>query len=963
MSPQSQSVFNTLLDGRTVSSGKITTSALDIAGMRLLQTMIKNRDALESCRGDSRIETLLSMFNDQKADETESLSHVDTESENQDSRSIQHMDSDVEITSLPPKKYRLHQIECTSFRGLAPAGNKIEFDFAGISNLIYGPNGSGKSSLLGAVCWVLNGEFVPDGQTQNSQTKVFKKSKPGEGLVAIREWSPEITLPDSQITKQTVHDCLVQITLIDDDGKRLHLKRSFIGGLETSRDGTSWTSKQTLAELGINALDLELSLNAPVELSRLTVEQAQSVPDILAKLLGLSDVQRIGKLATDIGRNRTTRRNWLKDEIETTWEEIRTKLEASTAYFEDQEKVPAALTKTLSLQHPSTDELKVAGETLAKEHQAAESELATLVGVQSNVKTPSQGNLSDDLLKAISELQKNDSDIFPKFNAIQLDNALAATEEQTSSVILESIRKYFSDFLSTARARIKARYEWWQRENENSGRSSLLLHAAEYFLAEENSCPVCYEEIKDDKLRKELIELKKSDQELRENLESFFRSLKAELDKLVPASLRSVCSQSPAARLSADWQKLKKVTLPAALKPVYEKYDADVTAIISEITIAPVDSPIILPADCEERFQQTAEDFHSVVDAANESLRLLDWSSREYESILSRLNRSIKAENSQEGKSLYETLAAGREKADAIKPLKQTLAVLRTAYKDRDKLQKLLDELNQLSQLEKPLAQLKVLTKYSDNEINTTFSRISEQTMAYWKLLYPETGTGLEPHSLAIGKKKNERIQAYLANEHCIALEAFFANTGLQRAVALSLFFALLEEHPAGLGFVIMDDPMTSLDDDHREGWSSKILKEKMLKKQYIVSTHQLHYFANCQDDFSGNAVVELNSRPWPRAISFRPGSRIADASNKMLDDWRVVPNILRKYCEYALHTLETYSNKPFYDHSNLSATIARYKSTGEDNPLYSDLINEMSDILTDNGGFNFEMHGLMEKE
>ncbi len=962
-SPQSRFIINKLIEGQTISSGSVTIDELNSSTKKLLTLIVDNQDELSALSGGSRIDKLLTIFQD--ATQSDEISSAEqNEKETVESNKAEQTEVAEEAS---PKRYRLHQIECISFRGLAPTGEKVEFNFGGQSNLIYGPNGSGKSSLLGAVNWVFNGTFVNDFHDDSSQARIFKPQEDDKPLKKVADWNTVVTLPDSQISGTTKQECNVQITLIDAEGASLFLRRSLSDGLECSQDGENWEVCNNICDIGLHPLDLELSLNAPAELSRFTVEKACSVPQILAQLLGFQDIIDLGKLAGDIARNRTTYNKETDKGITTRWKELLEILKKTVGQFEDENLTPGFISSLGKNKTPDLEQIKHAGEQTKSQIATAQTELASLMGLNINDNLQLD-TLSDDLLKALGELEKDTSNLFPVLSKISLKKIIPDDKEckQTDSQSLNKIKDRFTHFISSVSERIEKRYQWWLKERESQGRAGLLLHAAEFFKPEDNKCPVCERKIDNTDLRQELLEFKQADQELRDELNTYFNKLIAELDEIISPEMRSISVHSPQERLGQDWNALKVGRLSATLKPIFDNYDSGIEEIQSQIQVSEHPSIKLFSEETSTEFKNVAEDFQKAVKAANKALEILFWSASSYDALIFQLTQKITSNSPDNSGSLYNKLSAGRNAADGIKPLQRALQELQHTFSLRQELQKHQEKQELLSSWKTPMDSIKILKKYAENEIRIVFGEISQQTLEYWNILYPETSTGLKPCRLELGKKQGDGMQALLANEHCIVPEAFFANSGLQRAVALSLFFALLDKHPNGLDFVIMDDPVLSLDDDHREGWSGKILKPRMTSTQFIIATHQSHFYSNCRDDFSGNAVVEINTRSWPRSISFRPGNRLACAQKAMAEDWRTVPNQIRKFCEYSLRTLETYSRGPFYVNSNFSSTVTSYQALDPNDPLSSKSKDKISRLLLSNEVkrvLNPGSHGLSEAD
>ncbi len=74
---------------------------------------------------------------------------------------------------------------------------------------------------------------------------------------------------------------------------------------------------------------------------------------------------------------------------------------------------------------------------------------------------------------------------------------------------------------------------------------------------------------------------------------------------------------------------------------------------------------------------------------------------------------------------------------------------------------------------------------------------------------------------------------------------AHIVSEGERRAVGLAFFLAELTTMAAGFGF-ILDDPVSSFDDDRRQSVAERLMAEAR-RRQVIVFTHDLQFVADLQ--------------------------------------------------------------------------------------------------------------------
>jgi hypothetical protein len=199
---------------------------------------------------------------------------------------------------------------------------------------------------------------------------------------------------------------------------------------------------------------------------------------------------------------------------------------------------------------------------------------------------------------------------------------------------------------------------------------------------------------------------------------------------------------------------------------------------------------------------------------------------------------------------------------------------------------------------------------------------------------------------------RDKRVEAYLAGPGYEVPSQYVGNAASLRAVALAFFFALLSRHPGGLGFVLMDDPILSLDDDHREAWSANVLRGALSSTQVIVATHQRQFFNNCRADFRPGRLIELNPRTRraeaTRRLTFRPGDRLERAEEIFDIAVSSVPNEMRKYREDLLSTLDTYSPDPLFIAGNWKRSLETYTALKPPHLLASSNQQTIARMLND---------------
>ena len=445
----------------------------------------------------------------------------------------------------------------------------------------------------------------------------------------------------------------------------------------------------------------------------------------------------------------------------------------------------------------------------------------------------------------MDQLSREFSENFPSLHAIDLTVALPAENDKLPEARLAEMEAALLAAVSDARAAINRRYDWWKQETSPGSKSALLLRAAEHFEPSTVDCPVCERPIEDPTLIERLTELKLLDSSLGAEARTFFGDLVVELRKAVSKSIADLAALTVQQRLEADWHAIHGELLGESFATVTSVCDTRVSAI--PIEFDQPDRPAILPDDCDPRFQELAEPFVAAVNGSFYAIALLQWASSGLQSLSQNLNEVI---TDGDHESLLAQLTKGKEAAQLVKPL---VSVGRELVKSKQTQQGIDSSralLQVLATLKTPLDQLKLLSKYAETAVREEFDSIKDTTTEHLRLMYPESPTGMKPGKLKLGKGKDRSVEGLLSGKRFDVPGQYFANASLQRAIALAFYFALLKKHPGGLGFIVMDDPILSLDEEHRERWSVHILRPMLSTLQVLVATHQRQFLRHCAKRF-----------------------------------------------------------------------------------------------------------------
>lgn len=309
------------------------------------------------------------------------------------------------------------------------------------------------------------------------------------------------------------------------------------------------------------------------------------------------------------------------------------------------------------------------------------------------------------------------------------------------------------------------------------------------------------------------------------------------------------------------------------------------------------------------------------------------WAAAHLPGVEARLRGLITATDGTGEGSLLITLGRGRTAAEDARPVSDVHTGLLAAVRERGELAKLELDVAAIDEIKAALSEIKPLRDYANAVVTKAFGEIEATTIAHFETLYFSPNTHLSPSRIEISQK-DRSVEAILRTGRFEVAGQHFSNTGQLRALALAFYFAILARHPHGLGFVLMDDPILSLDEDNRREWSNHLLQPALETTQFIVATHQLHYLNRCRSDFHVGRVLEINPRRPGFTMTFRDGDRLKRAEAMLEGTWQAAANEMRKYREDLLVVLDSHCPTPFFNQKQLSESLRLYAAFAKPHPL-----------------------------
>jgi len=831
-------------------------------------------------------------------------------------------------------EWKIEGITTYSFRGLAPAGEEWTFPFDSTSHLIYGPNGSGKSSLLGAISWCLTGKiFRDDKKPSNPESVDIYATDDKAKKIGSRPDALTLTKTDGT-SVDAMNEYWVSVHLIgineNSEEQHLFIKRHNEQGLSMSADGTTWNAISKLSEASISEIDTELFILNPARAPYTQFGANEEITHLFSQIIGLDDLEEISDVANKATRGSTKEAKTLSKDIDVLKTNEKEVIEALGESSTDKIKALDSYC-TLTNTPISLDNIEAFGEQIKGMISERNKNLAVDLGID----IPDEESESyDEFLKemdkvpgqasnALEELNQPITSIFKSTYDIDYPDEKECTKSEEA----------LQNFIKASMEKINARLKWAIKEAEDP-KISLLLKAAESFNDKENKCPVCEQSLETvSEISKSLKELKAaSDNDyLLKEVRSLESELIDELDIILPRNTRQSASKPFTQKLQDDWNGLVSANFKGLFSKLPEPHSEKFNEILSLLSIELLDAPELLEVELKERSPEAFGELAGEIRLANQFILTASIVSTNKENISKGIASLCKplADGGKED-SLSEILLRGSEAKDDVEILKHTRGILLELHKNRKKIEKITKKQSSLKNIADSLNFIKGLGTLAQEEVVSEVLSVYPRMNEYYQSLYSEEALPLDMLTSGHAANKNIKgqINVYLkaGNERIPA--GPFSNAGRIRALVLSFIFALLDKSKGSFGTLILDDPATSLDDDHKARFIDRLVQPQLASYQIIMATHYENFFDWASPIFSESKLVNFPPRHRPcDALVAEPGDRLlrVQAYLKQSDSsWQGAPNILRQWAQSVLHTLSGYCETPFVIYNDFAASLGR---------------------------------------
>jgi len=944
LNTRTRQIVSALVRGDSVELGGGSIEGFTGDEAIVLKVLARQLEELKELRGGRLVERVIELFNDEDKESGESAEgNIGEEGE--------EAEETEELAG-----WKLGKLRAWSFRGLAPARREWMYDFSGKSHLLYGPNGCGKSSLLGAICWCITGRIFRDDRPPNvpEEVKVYSVS----GTTTASERPDGLALMDETGANTPGDDeYWVALQLIGRDGageqREVWIRRHNERGLERSDDGENWTLISGVGEVGVDELDAELRLLMPARVGHIRFGKDTEMLRIFSQIVGLDDLEEITELAGNVCSQLRREATRIENKDLVTEEEKIDKYVKELVDCRDKAvRSIASFDEVVGVGRTFAD-IETFGKAMKERIEGLRGQLAVDLGIEMpNAESDEYKEFSEKLVNlpgqvenAVEELRKSLEEVFSK--------SVGFSGHRGKELNL--LEKSLGEFEETARECVKERLEWAREEQEDE-KASLMLHAAGHFPEGASDCPVCEQDLKEvPKVREKLEGLRPlaGQEHLRLPIKALELQLVSKLGSVVAVDLREEGKTKICERVRSDWSVLKGRISKGLLESIIDKFDAGIEDISKQMEDEEELERTPLADGFLDEFPGVFVSVDSAIDDAKKYICLCRTVADKKTELEGAFGKALTGEEIDgEEDSLKVILERGRATNREIKSLGTAYETTKELWRSVKKREQLGGIIQEYRKWAGSGDKTKELGENVQAEVAAMVGDLDEKMKENFECLYKNEI--LELDMLTTGHPGNphlkNQINAYLrAGSKRIPIGPF-SNSGRLRALILAFVFALFEESKGSLGFIILDDPALSLDDEHKARLVKRIIGRAIEDAQVILATHYKRFYELAERVFIEGEIHQMVPRRRVYdEVWFEPGDileRTFEAVQRSPGTWREVAGSLRRWVERSLQTLNSYCPEQFWLQGDLVGTVQAYARVSDPRVVSSER-NEIVSILS----------------
>ena len=420
---------------------------------------------------------------------------------------------------------------------------------------------------------------------------------------------------------------------------------------------------------------------------------------------------------------------------------------------------------------------------------------------------------------------------------------------------------------------------------------------------------------------------------LTQRLEDLERSLIGELGEVVTLELRQEGMKTFSERILSDWNDLKENQFKGFLLPVVEQFDKEVHKIAQETQLEEKHERGPFAEGYFDDFPKAFSGLDNAFHAARKYMQVCRSIIEKSTDVSQKLGNLLTTPETKDVRdSLSVILQRGRATNQDITSLLAAHKTTKELWRSLKKEKELSDKISKYRTLAGAGEATKELGGAIRGAVVKVVKELEGQMKEYFSRLYENeilTLDLLTPGHAANPDVKDE-INVYLrAGSQRIPIGPY-SNAGRMRALILSFIFALLKKSKWSLGIIVLDDPVLSLDHEHKARFVDCMVEPLLAEMQVLMATHYKDFYRVAESVFCDSERLEMPPRRSETdGVSFEPGDllkRVEKTLEEPTCSWHEVGNNLRLWSERTLATLSGYCPSPFAMFNNIPDTVRAYR-------------------------------------